>query len=100
MALTSRMDPHESGRIGARRRWGPARHLAVGDLPAPDRAVLAAVADRARAERQAQGLPETITGPSLAAVAILLAASQKAEPAECQIAAGSAEGHPDDLTAS
>jgi len=73
-------DPHATGLAGARKRWGPARHLAVGDLPAPDRAVLAAVTERARAERRAQGLPPTVTGPTLRAVAAILSQTENAAP--------------------
>jgi hypothetical protein len=74
----------------ARCRWGPARHLATGDLPASDRAVLVDVLERARAERAAQALPEHIgPGPTLAKVAAILA---KSEPAAIVSPAGSHVG--------
>ncbi len=61
------------GLTGARRRWGPPRHLTTGDLPAPERAAVADLLTRVRVERARQGLPATISDRGvLAAIAAVL----------------------------
>jgi hypothetical protein len=71
------INPRVSGLVGARRRWGPPRHLPTGDLPAPERAAVADLIVRVRLERARQGLPPTVSDrKTVAAIAAVLTKSE------------------------
>lgn len=72
-------DPRSAGLLGARRRWGPARHLTTGDLPAAERAAVADLLTRVRVERARQGLPPTVSDRlAVAAIAAVLRTKETA----------------------
>jgi hypothetical protein len=74
------MEARTSGLLGARRRWGPPRHMATGDLPAPERDAIVGLVARVRAERTRQGLPPSVSdAATIAAIAAVLS-RRKAAP--------------------
>ena len=73
-------DPRSAGLLGARRRWGPPRHLTTRDLPAPERAAVADLLTRVRIERARQGLPPTISDRGVLAAIAAVLSEKKATP--------------------
>ena len=86
------VDPRSAGLAGARRRWGPPRHLPTGDLPAPERAAVADLLTRVRVERARQGLPATISDRGVLTAIAAVLSEKKTAPAVSETSAGAVKG--------